>query len=776
MTFSNPDRCLYRGMVQLTTRNGGLENLRAKDASAVSLELLLNATWTNATFEAALCTAITELGPNDLAELRIEVKQGAQVGLLMVPDCFWTLTALTEVALHHLILTGSTESGAIEADPIARLPATLRTISIYNSRLLNPSDGGSTYKPRWTDVFASKPQMSILTLIDVGIEGEMPDVIFSKVQTITVTQNPLLTGSIPSSLLLNYSMIENGISVNFSSNGLTGSIPADLFSNYNGTRVYNFDFSRNALSGSLPSALLDNLRWENTNYAVIDLSSNEFDGELPQLFGSNFWNVSSIDLRLNDNKLSGIIPGSLFAATGTLSTVLLDLSGNDLSGTIPNLFAQTNSSLNIVTLGIFLGRNQLTGAIPSSNLWPPRHLNNIHLNWDLSENSISGAVPVDLLANVTSATSITLDFSGNALTGTINPSMIADAEFDNLGGVTLSFANNNINGPLTADLIGSASQNIYGFELDLSSNPLGGTIPNDLLSAYNIDSSIATGSLVVNLANCNLSGTLPALSAKVHYLTINLNENFINAIANNTWSDYLSDALLSISTAFSLSVVNNNLTGDLSLPDHTSQFPGASLNFSGNNLTTLAFDANIAYLQNLNVANNARLTGSLPARLFDVSSYMQTFIATSTSLSGPFPNLSGIQNSQLLVLDINDTKVDSCPPSWTSAWIAPQLITCGLRNTNASNCIAFFPKRCQEDYIVEPVPSVSPVSPPTTEPETSPAPSASSPTASPSTATSPVVIPVAVSPTSTPSGSTTIGWSPQSTICVVLMLALFLGY
>ncbi|TYI85365.1 hypothetical protein E1A91_D05G436200v1 [Gossypium mustelinum] len=90
-----------------------------------------------------------------------------------------------------------------------------------------------------------------------------------------------------------------------------------------------------------------------TMWMIIDLSNNQFEGGIPEVFGK--LNLLK-GLNLSHNNLSGGIPTSI----GNLTSLeWLDLSSNRLSGTIPNRLADLPflSSFNV-------SENQLHGQIP----------------------------------------------------------------------------------------------------------------------------------------------------------------------------------------------------------------------------------------------------------------------------------------------------------------------------------------------------------------------------------------------------------------------------
>ncbi|XVF78890.1 hypothetical protein PTKIN_Ptkin14bG0174000 [Pterospermum kingtungense] len=93
-----------------------------------------------------------------------------------------------------------------------------------------------------------------------------------------------------------------------------------------------------------------------TIFATIDMSSNKFEGEIPELVG----NLLALQvLNFSHNKLTGHIPSSL----GNLAALeSLDLSSNKFGGEIPMQLA----SLNFLEV-LNLSQNQLVGPIPHGN-------------------------------------------------------------------------------------------------------------------------------------------------------------------------------------------------------------------------------------------------------------------------------------------------------------------------------------------------------------------------------------------------------------------------
>ncbi|KAJ8751154.1 hypothetical protein K2173_016335 [Erythroxylum novogranatense] len=159
-----------------------------------------------------------------------------------------------------------------------------------------------------------------------------------------------------------------------SRNNFSGQLPAEYFINWSAMRIsdeqklsYMLQHLRSIISESFwvgddvfyslsslttKGSVLDYNRILEF-FSVIDLSSNRFEGHIPQAIG----NVNGvISLNLSNNMLSGSIPTSLENLTQLES---LDLSHNNLSGQIPQQLKQLNF------LAVFVvSHKHLTGPIP----------------------------------------------------------------------------------------------------------------------------------------------------------------------------------------------------------------------------------------------------------------------------------------------------------------------------------------------------------------------------------------------------------------------------
>jgi len=237
----------------------------------------------------------------------------------------------------------------------------LRMINLNQNQLLGPMprsllncteleilDLGKNYIndtfPSWLGIL---PELRVLILRSNGFHG--------------VIGEPLSNFEFPKLQILD-----------FSNNSFKGKLPSKYFQNWQAMRIIDVDRLKymHAIPGfqipgriwsarydyqmSLTNKGIETKYWKIQDFLVaIDLSSNRFDGEIPEVVG----NLKGLHmLNFSNNVLVGSIPSSLANLTNLES---LDLSLNKLSGEIPSQLAELNflAFLNV-------SHNRLTGRIP----------------------------------------------------------------------------------------------------------------------------------------------------------------------------------------------------------------------------------------------------------------------------------------------------------------------------------------------------------------------------------------------------------------------------
>ncbi|XP_057724677.1 receptor-like protein 6 [Arachis stenosperma] len=153
-----------------------------------------------------------------------------------------------------------------------------------------------------------------------------------------------------------------------SCNNFSGSLPKAYIQNFQAMKIVHdvsyidtvrpgigedtFEVYYNSMIATIKRVSLTFTKIPN-GFAIIDLSENKFEGEIPDDFGELH---GLIGLNLSHNKLVGHIPQSLRNLTNLES---LDLSSNMLNGNIPTELANLNF-LEVLNLS----QNQLVGPIP----------------------------------------------------------------------------------------------------------------------------------------------------------------------------------------------------------------------------------------------------------------------------------------------------------------------------------------------------------------------------------------------------------------------------
>ncbi|CAM0909243.1 unnamed protein product [Alopecurus aequalis] len=326
---------------------------------------------------------------------------------------------------------------------LPRLPESLSVLDISNNSLSGPL-------PR--DFGA--PMLEKLVLFANRINGHIPTYIcqLQYLQVLDLSEN-LLTGQLPqcSKQKLN-TTLEPGC-----------------------TQLSALFLHNNSLSGKFPEFLQ-----ETPQLTLLDLSHNQFDGELPTWIAGNLPYLSYLLLRYN--MFNGSIPLEL---TQLVELQILDLANNRISGTIPRDLA----SLKAMTQ---LSRKGSGNPLESQNTRMTLHSDRGRLiKYDDGLQMVMKGQ--ELYYTSAMVYMVYLDLSYNSLVGEI-PDEIAAL----VGLVNLNISHNQFNGKIP-DKIGL----LRALEsLDVSFNELSGEIPRSL-------SDITTLSHL-NLSYNNLSGRIPS--------------------------------------------------------------------------------------------------------------------------------------------------------------------------------------------------------------------------------------------------------------------------
>ncbi|TYI85394.1 hypothetical protein E1A91_D05G439000v1 [Gossypium mustelinum] len=220
------------------------------------------------------------------------------------------------------------------------------TPSILNCRGMEVLDLGNnkindTF-PHW---LGSLPQLQVLVLKSNHMHGSLrvnsskSSPFFSKIQIFDLSSN-YFSGPLPVRYINSFKDI-----INLEKNGSTVSYMGVNDPEGGGFYTYSIGI---VLKGQYVELVKIFTMW-----MIIDLSNNQFEGGIPEVFGK--LNLLK-GLNLSHNNLNGGIPTSI----GNLTRLeWLDLSSNRLSGTIPNRLADLTS-----LSSFYVSENQLHGQIP----------------------------------------------------------------------------------------------------------------------------------------------------------------------------------------------------------------------------------------------------------------------------------------------------------------------------------------------------------------------------------------------------------------------------
>ncbi|XP_021295824.1 probable LRR receptor-like serine/threonine-protein kinase IRK [Herrania umbratica] len=369
--------------------------------------------------------------------------------------------------------------------------------------------------------------------------------------------------------------------------------------------LYYLNISRNQFQGHIPD-----LPTMALPSVVIDLSSNNFRGQLPRLSS----NVTVIDL--SNNSMSGSISHFLcYKVNEPMKLEVLNLGNNLLSGEIPDCWKKWPR-----LVGIKFCDNNFSGKIPSS-MGSLTSLQSLHLR----NNSLVGEVPSSIKH---CRELLTVDFGGNRLSGHIPPWM--GGRLSKL--IILSLHTSKFNGNIPKELCVLSSLQI----LDLSHNNFSGNIPsciNNLSAMVSRNNShdkifyrTSKGSFFENI--------LVVMKGRVVEYSNTLKLVKLVDLSDNNLSGEIPKEVTSLVGLQSLNFSHNRLVGRI--PDNI----GAMISLECVDLSTNLLSGKIpptisclTFLSHLNLSYNKRITGKIPT-----STQLQSLDASSflgTELFGP---------------------------------------------------------------------------------------------------------------------------------------------
>nr|GMC80255.1 receptor-like protein 12 [Ipomoea batatas] len=549
---------------------------------------------------------------------------------------------------------------------------------------------GIAFSAPFPDFFAEFTNLTVLSLAGCDFSGTVPQKVFQvpTLQTIDLSFNEMLGGSLPDfpkngslkSLTLYGTMFSGNLPESIGNLRLlshldlaycdfSGAISVSItkLTNLVGLRLHG-----NHFSGWIPPLKLVK------NLTYINLSNNDFTGEIPSSHWDGLNNLKNLDL--SENSFSGPIPASLFFLP---SLTTLSLYGNKLSGHI-NELQNVTSALEV----IHFSGNKLEGTIPSF-FFQLQNLSALYL----SSNKFSGQM-IDL-QNVTSPLEL-LDLSSNNLEGTI-PSFFF--QLRNLTSLYLSSNKlfgqmidlQNVTSPL--ELLDLSSNNLEGTippfffqlqnltSLDLSSNKFNSTVhltkfrnPENIKSLDISDNSLVIETTIsetelpllpqferLRLASCNIQKFPNFLKNQSKLQWLDLSSNAISGeIPNWIWG--ISNGGLNLShnhlthmkepmeyeTLNVLDLNSNMLSGQVPQPPRDAEY----LDLSSNNFSMIPPDIGdqIPYIFFFSIAKN-RVSGRISTS-WCRTAHLEVLDLSYNALHGTIPSCLVQNNSNLAVMNL----------------------------------------------------------------------------------------------------------------------------
>ncbi|CAN0900918.1 Receptor-like protein 56, partial [Linum grandiflorum] len=337
----------------------------------------------------------------------------------------------------------------------------------------------------------------------------------SDLQALHITNVHIEDDGFPTWLLDNNTNLRE---LNLVNDSLSGSV--QLNPHWNLTQL---DISDNYLEGHIPLNISSCL----PSLSSLVMSNNAFNGSLPDFVSSKL-----VDLDLSNNKLSGALPqtnelsGTIPLWLSNMSSLgVLDLSSNNFVGELPvgfpsprmtQVYLSKNGFVGPITIDdsalyqlliLDISHNNLTGSVPRQ-IDKMSRLRYILLN----DNNFFGEIPFGMC---TLQHLRLIDFSNNFFSGQIPPCIITTKAFPYsyqgrnlllMSGINL--ANNNFSGEIPEEFGDLTTIRL----MNLSHNELTGPIPSAFSSLDQMES--------LDISYNNLTGSIPPQLVDLHSLAV----------------------------------------------------------------------------------------------------------------------------------------------------------------------------------------------------------------------------------------------------------------
>lgn len=443
----------------------------------------------------------------------------------------------------------------------------------------------------------------------------------------------------------------------------------------------NLNLMSNELTGSLPATLVSSLP-DSLSNLVLYLSFNSFTGTIPNSWLKTTGNVPVIDVVLDNNLLEGSPFTLLDYTCANCQRVSISAGSNRFNATLPTILGSDLiiGSSDAPGLYINFSDNAISGSMTSSFLSHFQGFSLSDFQLRLGSNAIYGSIPPQFFENL-DIVQLGLFLSKNKLTGALPPDLL---QYDTGSTLRLFLDSNQLSGPLSAALQANRAASYSNVDLNFDNNLFGGVIPGGFL-----DSDPVTF-FTASYRNCGLTGSVPGdMALPATYIWLYFDDNQLNGTLP------LSELLTRYSyDELTFSATGNNFTGLLELPSMSISSLAAQINLSRNHLSDIVFQPTAnPFIQSLDVSGNTNLSGSLPNSLFATTSKLKVLNAANTKLSGTIANLGSSAPLNLATLTLSSTGIDFCSGAKTE-FKSETLTSCSLIQTTAVNCQSIYPSIC----------------------------------------------------------------------------------